>query len=341
MTRCNPVMVEVTRGERIESRHRGSAVVVDAEGAVVAAWGDPELPVFPRSAVKPLQALPLLETGAADRFGVSNEEIALACGSHAGEPEHVARVGAWLARIGLTPGALVCGPHPPLSEQAARDVIRDGQEFSPLHNNCSGKHAGYLTTAVHLREPTTGYAGPVHPVQLRIKRVLIQMGGQDLRDDARGIDGCGVPTLAMPLTALARALARLVAPDRLGRLRAVAARRVVAAMTSHSHLVGGQNRFDTLVMDAADGAIVSKGGAEGVHVAALPHQGLGIAIKIDDGARRATETAMAVLLIRFGTLDPHALQTVRSYVDAPIRNTLGTRVGTVRPAPQWLEHAGA
>ena len=337
MDRCNPVMVEVTRGERIESRHRGSAAVVDAEGAVVAAWGDPALPVFPRSAVKPLQALPLLETGAAERFGVSDEEIALACGSHGGEPEHVERVGAWLARIGLTPGALVCGPHPPLSEQAARDVIRQGQEFSPLHNNCSGKHAGYLTTAVHLREPTTGYAGSVHPVQLRIKRVLAQMGGQELPDDARGTDGCGVPTLAMPLTALARALARLVVPDRLGRLRAEAARRVVAAMTGHSDLVGGQHRFDTLVMNAARGAVVTKGGAEGVHVAALPHRGLGIAIKIDDGARRAAETALAALLIRFGDLDEHTLQTVQSYVDAPIRNTLDARIGTLRLAAHWLE----
>ena len=336
MDRCNPVMVEATRGERVESRHRGSAAVVDAEGAVVAEWGDTALLVFPRSTVKPLQALPLLETGAAERFGVSDEEIALACGSHGGEPEHVERVGAWLARIGLTPPALVCGSHPPLSEQAAWDVIRQGQPFSPLHNNCSGKHAGFLTTAVHLREPTIGYAGPVHPVQLRIKRVLAQMGGIELRDEARGIDGCGIPTLAMPLTALARAMARLVVPDRLGRLRAAAARRVVAAMTGHSSLVGGRNRFDTLVMAAANGTVVTKGGAEGVHVAALPQAGLGIAVKIDDGARRAAETALAGLLIRFGNLDERSLETVRSYVEAPIRNIAEARVGTLRLAAHWL-----
>lgn len=336
MDRCNPVMVEVTRGERIESRHRGSAVVVDAEGAVVASWGNPALPIFPRSAVKPLQALPLLETGAADRLGVSDEEIALACGSHGGEPQHVERVGAWLARIGLTPDALVCGPHPPLTEQAALDVIRQGQAFTRLHNNCSGKHAGYLTTAVHLREPTTGYAGSVHPVQLRIQRVLSQMGGQELRDDARGTDGCGVPTLAMPLTALARAMARLVAPDRLGRLRAEAARRLVAAMTSHSHLASGQYRFDAVVMTAAQGAILTKNGAEGVHVGALVPQGLGIAVKIDDGARRAAETVLAALLIGFGSLEGQVLQTMQSYIDTPIRNTLEARVGTVRLAPHWL-----
>jgi L-asparaginase II len=336
MDRCNPVMIEATRGERIESRHRGSAVVVDAEGAVVAAWGDTALPVFPRSAVKPLQALPLLETGAAGRFGVTDEEIALACGSHGGEPEHVERVGAWLARIGLSPSALVCGSHPPLSEHAARDVIRQGQSFSPLHNNCSGKHAGFLTTAVHLREPATGYAGPVHPVQLRIKRVLTQMGGVELRDEARGIDGCGIPTLAMPLTALAKAMARLVVPDRLGRLRAAAARRVVAAMTGHSYLVGGQNRFDTVVMGAAKGSVLTKGGAEGVHVAALPQLGLGIAVKIDDGARRAAETALAGLLIRFGNLDEPSLEAVRSFVEAPIRNIAEARVGTLRLAAHWL-----
>lgn len=335
MDGCNPVMVEVTRGERTESRHRGAAAVVDAEGTVVASWGDPARPVFPRSAVKPLQALPLLETGAADRMGVSDEEIALACGSHGGEPEHVQRVGAWLARIGLTPSALVCGPHPPLTEDAARTVIRQGQEFSRLHNNCSGKHAGYLTTAVHLREPITGYAGSVHPVQLRIQRVLSQMGGQELRDDGRGTDGCGVPTWATPLTSLARAMARLVAPDRLGRLRAEAARRVVAAMMSHSHLVAGQHRFDTVVMSAARGTILTKTGAEGVHVAGLLRQGLGIAIKIDDGARRAAETALAALLIRFGNLEAEVLQTVQSYIDVPVRNTLDARVGAIRLAPHW------
>lgn len=337
MDRCNPVMVEITRGERVESRHRGAAVIVDAEGEVLAAWGDVAAPVFPRSAVKPLQALPLLETGAADRFAVSDEEIALACGSHGGEPKHVQRVAVWLARIGLTPAALVCGPHPPLTEEAARDLIRQNQQFSSLHNNCSGKHAGYLTTAVHLREPATGYAGSVHPVQLRIKRVLVQMGGAELPDSMRGIDGCGVPTLAMPLTALARAMARLVAPERLGRLRAEAARRIVMAMTSHGDLVGGQDRFDTVVMAAARGAIVSKGGAEGVHAAALPELGLGIALKIDDGARRAAETAMAGLLIRFADLDADVVRAVQAYAEAPIRNTADARVGALRLAPRWLE----
>ncbi|TVR99031.1 MAG: asparaginase [Rhodospirillales bacterium] len=337
MAGANPVLVEATRGDRVESAHRGAAAVADADGVIVAAVGDVDRPVFTRSAVKPLQVLPLLETGAAERFAVTDEEIALACASHAGEPDHVNRIGGWLARLGLSESALVCGPHPPLSEAQVHALIRRGQAPSRLHNNCSGKHTGFLTTTLHLREPITGYAGPVHPAQLRVRRTLAQMGGCDLNDSHIAIDGCGVPTFAMPLAALARAMAVLAVPARLGRLRALAARRVVAAMTAHPFLVGGSGRFDTAIMEAAAGSVVVKAGAEGVHVAAVPALGLGIAVKIDDGARRAADAAIAALLLRYA--EPAAELRVRlaHFVETALRNTQDVRIGTLRAARGWLE----
>ena len=223
MGRLNPVFVEVTRGDMVESRHRGAAAVVDADGSVVHAWGDVEGPVFSRSAIKPLQALPLVETGAAGRFAVSDVEIALACGSHGGAPEHVRPVAAWLERIGLAPGDLECGTHPPTDQEAAGALVRAGEDPSPLHNNCSGKHAGFLTTAVHLGEATAGYVRPDHPVQKRIERVLADLGGVALEGAARGTDGCGIPVIAMPLTAIARAMARLADPRGLAPPRAALA----------------------------------------------------------------------------------------------------------------------
>lgn len=333
---CNPVMVEVTRGGVVESRHRGAAVVVGAGGGQVASWGDVDRPMFPRSAVKPFQALPLLESGAADHFQLSEEEIALACGSHGGEFEHVHTVAGWLCRIGLTPEDLACGAHPPLSEAAAVALVRKGEAPSALHNNCSGKHAGFLTTALHLGEPVTGYAGPVHPVQLRVKMVLAQISGADLGERMRGIDGCGAPAFAMPLRNLALAMARLADPGHLNRLRAAAIRRIVRAMTGQPYFVAGRGRFDTAIIHAGAGDVVVKSGAEGVHAAALPRRGLGIAVKIDDGGKRAAEAAVAALLERYGDLDEGCRRLLAAHLEVPVRGATAARLGTVRVAAGWL-----
>ncbi len=337
MGRLNPVFVEVTRGDMVESRHRGAAAVVDAGGAVVHSWGDVERPVFSRSAIKPLQALPLIETGAAERFGVSDTEIALACGSHGGAPEHVRPVAAWLERIGLAAGDLECGAHPPTDEAAAGALLRAGEEPSPLHNNCSGKHAGFLTTAVHLGEATAGYVAPDHPVQKRIEGTLAELGGIRLEGAARGTDGCAIPVIAMPLTAIARAMARLADPRDLAPVRAAAARRILAAMTGHPYLVSGRERFDTVAIEAGGGAFVVKIGAEGVYVAAVPRLGLGVALKIDDGARRAAEAVMAALLRHLGALDEKAQAALKTYLDRPVLSRAGVRVGAVGVAKGWLE----
>jgi L-asparaginase II len=332
---ANPIVVEVTRGGAVESRHRGAAAVVDAEGALVAAWGDVDRPVFPRSAVKPIQAIPLVETGAADRFAVTDDELALACASHGGAPEHLRVAADWLRRIGLGPEFLVCGPHPPMCESAAAALVRAGRAPSSLHNNCSGKHAGFLTTALHLGAPSAGYGAPDHPVQQRVRQALAELGGVDLRDSVEGIDGCGVPVIAMPLSAIARGFAALADPNRLSPRRAAAIRRIVAAMTAHPYLVAGRGRFETVVMRACAGAVIVKGGAEGVSAAALPEKGLGIAVKIDDGAKRAVEPVMAALLARFAGLERRGRAALAPYLDRPITTTAGARVGTIRLSPGW------
>lgn len=310
MNAVNPVLVEVTRGSAVESRHRGAVAVVDAQATCLCAIGDTARPVFPRSAVKPLQALVLLESGAAERFAVDDAEVALACASHGATPAHVDVVAAWLARLGVAAGDLACGPHPPLDSAAAAALARRGEAPGRLQNNCSGKHAGFVCAALHLGVPAAGYAAPGHAVQRRVAALLSDLGG--CPPGAVAVDGCGVPTFAMPLGAVATAMARLVRPDALAPGRAAAARR----------------------------AVVVKTGAEGVHAAALAGPGLGIAVKIDDGARRAAEAVMAALLVRFGELDAMARAGLDPWLGATVANAAGEPVGTVRLAVGGLDRIG-
>ena len=321
----NPVLVEVLRGGRVESLHRGAAAVLDADGGVVLALGDVARPVFPRSAVKAIQALPLIESGAADRFGLSDEELALACASHSGEPGHVAGAAAMLAKAGLDERALACGAHWPLGAEAARALAR---EPSSLHNNCSGKHAGFLCVACALGLPVEGYEAPAHGVQRAVKAALEDVCGERLDDDRRGVDGCSIPTYAVSLEALARGFARMATGRGLGRERAAAARRLLAAVAANPWHVAGTGRFDTRAMTALGGAAITKTGAEGVFCAALPALGLGIAVKADDGATRAAEAMVAALIARF--LDtPEDFATLAR---PGLVNWRGIEVGEIRPA---------
>lgn len=331
---CNPILVEVLRGEAVESRHRGAAAVIRSNGELVASWGDIQSQIFARSAIKPIQALPLIETGAADRFQVSDEEIALACASHSGQAMHIDRVYAWLSRLGLGGGDLVCGSA--LATGEARASPSGAASSAALQNNCSGKHTGFLTTALHLGEPVVGYAGPAHPVQLRVRQVLSQIADTRLDDMGLAVDGCGVPTFALPLRNMALAIARLADPGALGRLRGESARRLVDAMIAHPRLVGGDGQFDTRVMEAAGGSVITKGGAEAVHIAALPRLGIGIALKIDDGSKRAALCAIASLLAVYADSQPALAEALALYREAPVRNAAGARVGTVRAARGWL-----
>ncbi len=327
-----PVLVEVSRGQMVESRHRGHAVIMDAAGHLLDHWGNCALRVFPRSAVKPLQALPLIETGAADAFELGDEDIALACGSHSGEPAHTERVAAWLGRLRCTVADLECGAQSPLDAEAGAALIRAGQTPTALHNNCSGKHAGFLTTARLRGEAITGYRDFAHPVQQRVLGVLEQMTGEELGAAPRGTDGCSIPTYAAPLAGLAWAMARLADPRDLPERRAAAALRIRRAWGGQPYFIAGHNRFDTELIQAAGGRALVKGGAEGVYCACLPEQGLGIALKIEDGAGRAAEVAMAALLRRAGALDHLPQAMLGRFLHPRLRAWRGQEVGEIRPA---------
>lgn len=325
----NPILVELTRGGQVESRHRGSIAVADASGKLVATWGDVEAAVFPRSAFKSLQALPLIESGAADAFRVSEEELALACASHSGEAMHVDRVESWLARIDCREGDLACGPHLPLHEPSAHAMLRAGERPCRLHNNCSGKHTGFLTVARHLHIAVEGYERPDHPVQVLARQAIADLADVSVDAMPIGIDGCAAPNYAMPLERLARAMARLGDSARLEPTRAKAAKRLLDAWKAHPGLVSGTGRACADFIETGRGRTVVKTGAEGVFTAVLPERGLGVALKIDDGATRAAETAMAKVLTLLDAADENAPRLAK-YLHPAVRNWRGDEVGERR-----------
>ncbi len=340
----DPVLVEVLRGAAVESRHCGAVAVVDADGAPVLLLGDTARPVFPRSAVKVIQALPLVESGAADRYGLGEEELALACASHSGEPRHAALAAAMLGRAGLDAAALECGAHWPSRAEAARDLARDGGEPSALHNNCSGKHAGFVCAACALGEEVAGYVAPEHRVQRECKAALDALTGYAAPEGTCGVDGCSIPTWPAPLRALALGFARVGTGRGVGPVRALALRRLRAAVAAHPWAVAGTGRADTVLMGALGARAFTKVGAEGVHCAALPELGLGIAVKCGDGAGRAAEVVMAALIARFLRLGSEdggdgaegsgstAGAAVSALARPVLRNWNGIAVGSLRPA---------
>jgi L-asparaginase II len=324
-------LVEITRGPLVESRHDGAAVVADAAGKVVAAWGDFEQLVYPRSAIKALQALPLVETGAADAFGLNSEELALACASHTGESMHTTRIAAWLDRIDCTVSDLLCGPQWPTHEPTSHAMIAAGQLPSALHNNCSGKHAGMLSTARQCGEPVAGYIDITHPTQRRVLGVIEAMSGEELDAAPRGIDGCSLPTIAISLRGLAVAMARLAAPDDLPAARIDAAERVKAAWSGHPELVSGTSRFDAAINRALVGRGMVKIGAEGMFCACLPALELGLSLKIADGAPRAAEVATAAILHKLGLLSSSDMAELSAWTQPVLTNRAGLEIGEVRP----------
>jgi L-asparaginase II len=333
----NPILVEAMRGGIAESVHRGAVAVVDADGKTVAALGDIERPIYPRSAVKALQALPLVASGAADALGLDDEALAVACASHNGEPGHVAVVARMLARAGLDADALECGAHWPYREPVQRQMAAAGAEPTPLHNNCSGKHAGFLCLACRmaggadLRRFARGYVGAEHPVMRAVTASLEAATGFPLATTARGTDGCSIPTFAIPLRHLAHAFARVGTGTGLSPGHAAAARRLRGAVARHPFMVGGTGRFDTLVMERLGERVFCKVGAEGVFCAALPERGFGVAIKVDDGNNaRAAEVAMAAVIEAFVALEGGAAELLCSLSDVTLRNWNGIEVGALR-----------
>jgi L-asparaginase II len=331
--RAVPVGVEVRRGDRVESRHRVLLAVVDTAGGLRLAVGDPGTAVFPRSAVKPIQAIPLVESGAADALRLDARELALACASHGGEPGHVGTVGAWFARLGLGVDHLACGAHLPSHTATAAALQRAGEAPSRAHNNCSGKHAGMLTTAVHLGEPPEGYETPEHPVQRRIRAVLEAMAGETLPEPP-GIDGCGIPAWTMSLEGLALTAARFADPTELAPERRAAIHRLAAAMRAEPWFVAGTGRLGTALMQAAP-TVLAKTGAEGVFWAALPESGLGLALKVEDGAARAAEPALVATLHALGALDDRATAALAGFARPTVHNHAGAVVGDIRVVDGW------
>ena len=339
----NPVLVNALRGSAVESVHRGAMAVLDADGAVRWALGDIDRPVFPRSAVKVLQALPLVASGAADELGLSDEELALACASHNGEERHVRTAAAMLAKAGLDAAALECGTHWPYLDSAVRTLARGGREPTALNNNCSGKHAGFLCLACALHGRTkpdlqrfiTGYVAADHPVMREVAGALQAATGFDLARTARGIDGCSIPTYAIPLRHLARAFARVGSGVGLSEGHARAAKRLRTAVARAPFMVAGTGRFDTRVMERFGERVFCKVGAEGVYCAALPEAGLGVAIKIDDGNNaRAAEVVMAAVIEALVALDDAQATFVRTLSDLSLKNWNGIEVGRLQAAAE-------
>ena len=331
----NPVLVEAWRGDAVESFHRGAVAVVDADGALVASLGDIDRPVFPRSAIKLLQALPLVESGAADRFGLSDEELALACASHNGEPAHARTAAAALAKAGLDAAVLECGTHWPYHEPSAHALAAAGAAPSALHNNCSGKHAGFVCLGCVLAGEKdrlgflAGYVRPEHAVMREVNAAVAQVTGYNLEHTPRGTDGCSIPTYAVPLRHLAHGFARAGSGIGLAPARAAAAARLRRAVARAPFMVGGSARFDTRVMEVLGERVFCKVGAEGMYCAALPEVGLGVAIKVDDGnTSRACEVAMAALIEAFVPLDtPAERSLMASLSNLQLHNWRGINVG--------------
>lgn len=328
------VIAEIWRGPILESTHTGAAVVCRADGEVIAAWGDPARVILPRSSCKMIQALPLVESGTAERAGLSQAHLALACASHQGAEIHTSLARAWLAEIGLAEADLRCGSQIPDDSAARRGLRNGGQDPDQTHNNCSGKHCGFLTLGKALGGGAE-YIDLDHPVQQAVRQATVDMAGEEVGDYA--IDGCSAPNFSLSMRGFATALAQFAAPgEALSRTRADAIVQLREAMAAHPVLVAGEKRACTRLIRALPGSAVVKTGAEGVFAAILPEQGLGIAVKCDDGSSRGSEAAIAALLVRFGALD-RSDPVFTSLADAPLLNRRGIAHGHLKASARLLD----
>lgn len=317
------VLVEVWRGAFLECQHRGHAVIVNSRGDILDSWGNPSIEILPRSACKILQALPLVESGAADAYGLTPELLALSCASHQGDPLHTQAVTAWLSELDLSEKDLRCGTHWPSGKNTTNKMLLLNQEPCQIHNNCSGKHSGFLTLNKHLKGDPE-YIDIDHPVQKNILSVFEEMTGEN--STGYGIDGCSAPNHATSLKGLATAMARMGVGD-----RGPASLRLVDAMAQYPLLIAGEGRACSELMSAVGGRVVLKTGAEGVYTAILPNQGLGIALKIEDGATRGSECAIAALLVRLGLCEVKN-PMIQKRMFSVLKNAAGIKVGNIRPA---------
>lgn len=323
-------LVEVTRSELVESIHSGSISVVDSKGQQLAHIGNPEQVAFMRSSEKPLQALPVVESGAADSFHFSESEIAVICGSHSGELFHVDSVKSILDKIGISEGALVCSARYPLHRQSSNKLISEGKKPHPIHNPCSGKHAGMLALSIILGYSTEGYHSIDHPIQQLILETISDMTEVEKNEIKIGIDGCGVPVHGISLKSMALSFAKLTNPKDLPAKRGLAAKRIVNAMKNNPEMVAGSGRLCTELMQSTD-KIVTKVGAEGIYCVGIPEKNIGIAIKIDDGGTRAISSIVIEVLNQLEILDESELNSINSLHYPPIKTHQKEVIGKIRP----------
>lgn len=327
----NELLVKVMRGDREESVHQASVAVVDAEGKLIWKTGNPELEVFARSCLKPVQALPLILSGTADELQLTEKELAVCCGSHNGEAMHVETVEGMLDKGGLSETLLGCGVHAPYSHETYESLLRSGEKPKPVHNNCSGKHTGLLLTAKQCGYDLGTYLEKDHPLQQEIIRLLGELAGMEGDDIPYGIDGCGLPTFSLPLHKLAYVFARIAKPMNLEPKLAEALIRLRTAMCRFPEMVGGTGEFDTILMKLMQGKVIGKVGAEGVYAMALPERGIGIAIKVSDGNRRAAYPAAVEVLKHLDVLSEAQLKELEEFRKPAITNHKGDRVGELVP----------
>ena len=316
--------VVVTRGDTVESYHRVHAAVVDARERTIGIAGDPKLVTYWRSCAKPFQVMPLLECGGFDRFGWGDEQLALSCASHGGEPEHVAIVEAMLSTLGLEEGDLACGPHEPLSPRGAKIARECGARIRRTHNNCSGKHTAMLALALHKGWSIEGYERRDHCVQQSMLNQVALWTGLGRSQIDVAVDGCGAAVFGLPLDRMARAYARLgIASARGEDIPA----RVTRAMAAHPFLVGGTERLDSIIIEETNGRVLTKVGAEGVHSGVILGSGVGFAIKVEDGNSRAQQPALIQLLVELGALPQPLPAALAELLRKPVRNSRGEVVG--------------
>jgi L-asparaginase II len=321
----------VYRGDYLESTHDVHIAVVNNEGKLLYSYGNPERLTFPRSSMKPFQAVPLVETGAADYFHYSPAELSLSCASHSGEQIHREAVLHILGKIGLDENALQCGTHIPRDLESYKRLLRDGKELTPVFSNCSGKHSGMLATAVYMKEDVFTYREIQHPLQQRILDVIEDVCNISKEEIQMSVDGCGVPVHQLPLSHAALGFARLAKPNgALTPTRASTLERIRNAMIQYPEMVGGTDRFDTDLMKIYNGKVVAKAGAEAVQCIGLVEEGVGIAIKVEDGGARATSVAAMEVLKELGFVDAKIFEVLKDYVIAPVLNARNDRIGVIK-----------
>ena len=331
----NPVLVNRWRGNAIESRHTGAVAVVDAEGQTVLALGDVQRGVFPRSAIKFLQAIPFVESGAAARFDLDERHVALACASHNGEPIHAGLASDWLERIGLDQDALECGAQLPMHQATQFELMSEGRGPQRVHHNCSGKHLGLLSTCRHANEETRDYRRYGHLAQRRWFDVLETLGNTRVMQLPWGYDGCAIPSLAIPLQRTALMMARFAQPSRFDGERRTAVETIHAALAANPYLLAGKERLCTALMERLAPRLLVKVGAEGVYTASDTEHGLGIALKIDDGSDAAARIALGATLATLGLVDAADAEALAEYFTPELTNSRGEVIGRGEPSSTW------